>query len=74
MENAQKNLALACNRINKILIHILMNYVFGGEKGSHYLPDDLPDPINHYGMFKLKGEKYAQEILKDYFILRTSRL
>lgn len=37
-----------------------------------YLETDAAAPINVYGQSKLKGEQYVQEILTDYFIIRTS--
>lgn len=69
-----KNLAVACNTNNTILIHISTDYVFNGQKGSPYYPEELPNPINEYGRSKWEGEKMAQQILKQYIIVRTSWL
>tara|TARA_R110001632_G_scaffold132368_3_gene246822 strand:- start:3329 stop:4129 length:801 start_codon:yes stop_codon:yes gene_type:complete len=69
-----KNLALACKLKNVTFIHISTDYVFDGEKGSPYSVDDNPNPINVYGKSKWEGEKYIQEILDKYFIVRTSWL
>ena len=69
-----KNLALACKLNNVTLIHISTDYVFDGEKGSAYTVDDQPNPINQYGKSKWEGEKYVQEILEKYYIVRTSWL
>lgn len=69
-----KNIALACRENNTVLIHISTDYVFDGEKETGYTTEDIPNPINEYGRSKLQGEKYAQEILKNYFIIRTSWL
>ncbi|MDE3742212.1 dTDP-4-dehydrorhamnose reductase [Maribacter polysaccharolyticus] len=71
---AVKNLALACKKYSVILIHISTDYVFDGEKGAPYTVDDQPNPINMYGKSKWEGEKYIQEILDTYFIVRTSWL
>jgi len=71
---AVKNLAKACKKVNTILIHISTDYVFDGEKESPYTELDPPNPINEYGKSKLLGEQYIQEILKQYFIIRTSWL
>ncbi|MCK0144115.1 dTDP-4-dehydrorhamnose reductase [Arenibacter sp. F26102] len=71
---AVKHLALACENYNVTLIHISTDYVFDGEKGSPYTIDDQPNPINAYGMSKWEGEKYIQEILDKYYIVRTSWL
>jgi dTDP-4-dehydrorhamnose reductase len=69
-----KNLALVCKAENVILIHISTDYVFDGEKSEPYTVDDIPNPINEYGISKLKGEQHVQDILKRYFIVRTSWL
>lgn len=69
-----KNLALACKKHIVILIHISTDYVFDGKKGMPYTVDDTPNPINEYGKSKWEGEKYIQEILNKYFIVRTSWL
>lgn len=69
-----KNIALACKSHDTTLIHISTDYVFDGEKGEPYTVNDIPNPINEYGKSKLAGEKYIQEILEKYFIVRTSWL
>tara|TARA_R110001606_G_scaffold393219_2_gene562951 strand:- start:1869 stop:2645 length:777 start_codon:yes stop_codon:yes gene_type:complete len=69
-----KNLAFACKKRKVGLIHISTDYVFDGEKNEPYTTDDIPNPINEYGKSKLLGEKYIQEILVDYIIIRTSWL
>ena len=67
-----RNLAESCKKHNVILIHISTDYVFDGEKEVPYTIHDKPNPINEYGRSKLKGEQYVQEILDNYFIVRTS--
>ena len=69
-----KHIALACKEYNVVLIHISTDYVFDGEKDIPYTVDDLPNPINEYGKSKWEGEKHIQEILNQYFIVRTSWL
>ena len=69
-----KNLALLCRENDTFLIHISTDYVFDGEKKEPYTVDDIPNPINEYGKSKLLGEKYIEEIMKDYLIIRTSWL
>ena len=69
-----KNIALACKANNMVLIHISTDYVFDGDKGTPYTTQDKPNPINEYGRSKLLGEKYIQQILKKYYIVRTSWL
>lgn len=69
-----KNIARACKDHDVILIHISTDYVFDGEKDTPYLIDDDVNPINEYGKSKLQGEKYVQELLEHYYIIRTSWL
>lgn len=69
-----KNLAEVCKEFNAILIHISTDYVFDGIKQTSYTEEDVPNPINEYGKSKLAGERYVQEILDRYFIIRTSWL
>lgn len=69
-----KNIATACKNNDVVLIHISTDYVFDGEKEEGYSTTDLPNPINQYGKSKLAGEKFIQEILDKYYIIRTSWL
>ncbi|MBC30315.1 MAG: dTDP-4-dehydrorhamnose reductase [Muricauda sp.] len=69
-----KNLAEVCKENKVILIHISTDYVFDGEKDSPYLPGDEPNPINEYGRSKLQGERYIQDIMDGFYIVRTSWL
>ncbi len=69
---AVRILAEACSVNNCVLIHISTDFVFDGEKKEPYTEKDIPNPINLYGKSKLRGELYVQELLKDYFIIRTS--
>ncbi|WP_166959979.1 dTDP-4-dehydrorhamnose reductase [Yeosuana marina] len=69
-----KNLALACNEYGVILIHISTDFVFDGEKREPYVETDVAKPISVYGASKLQGEVEVQQILKEYFIIRTSWL
>ena len=69
-----KHLAIACKVTNTILVQISTDYVFDGEKNTPYTPNDRPNPINEYGKSKRKGEEHIQDILKKYFIIRTSWL
>ena len=69
-----KNLALVCKELDIDLCHISTDYVFDGTKEGSYMPDDPPNPINVYGQSKLAGEKNIQEIMKKFYIIRTSWL
>lgn len=68
------NLVQACSSKNSNLIHISTDYVFDGIKPNSdywYVESDLTNPINQYGISKLKGEQVALEYDKS-IVLRTS--
>ena len=71
-----KNLAIAANEQNSILIHISTDYVFGGDKEieSTYMEEEEKKPVTAYGITKLEGEKEIQENCSKYYIFRTAWL
>lgn len=71
-----KNIAEAVLPIGSRIIHISSDYIFGGGKTSDkpYTEDDNPQPINEYGLSKLRGEESLKESGASYTILRTSWL
>ena len=69
---AVKNLAEACKANNVVLLQISTDFVFDGRKKTPYNEEDEPNPLNVYGLSKLKGEKYVQNIMRKYFVIRTS--
>ena len=70
---AVKNLALISKQNDISLIHISSDYVFDGESYKPYLESDKTDPINFYGLTKLKGEEAIKKIApKNSAIIRTS--
>lgn len=69
-----ENLANACKNYKAILIHISTDYVFDGKQAKPYTEIAEANPLNIYGLTKLKGEKVVGELLDNYFIIRTSWL
>jgi dTDP-4-dehydrorhamnose reductase len=67
-----RNLAMICNDINSVLIHMSTDYVFDGAKKSPYVETDKTSPLNVYGNTKVSGERFAEAIAKKYFVVRTS--
>ena len=65
-----KNIVEAAQSAGSFLIYISTDYVFSGEKGN-YKETDKPDPINYYGLTKLKAEEIVQT-QPEYFIARPS--
>jgi len=66
-----RNIAEAVKTSRAFLICISTDYVFNGEKGN-YTETDPPDPINYYGLTKLKAEELVEDVLDKYCIARTS--
>lgn len=71
-----RNLAIACNINNIILVHISTDYVFEGNLDIEkcYLETDTPSPINIYGLTKLNGENEIIKNCNRYYIFRTAWL
>jgi dTDP-4-dehydrorhamnose reductase len=66
--------AEAARKSGAKLVYVSTDFVFDGTKGSAYLEDDCPNPINVYGRTKLQGEQLVKQILDEYFIVRTAWL
>ncbi len=69
-----ENLAKICAKNDVELVYISTDYVFDGNKSEAYLPYDEPNPLNVYGLTKLKGEQAVQKYCEKYYIVRTSWL
>ncbi len=65
-------LAQNCNQIGARLIHISTDYVFDGTANEPYNEDYPVNPVNYYGLTKLKGEEKAIEHNSSSIIIRTS--
>jgi dTDP-4-dehydrorhamnose reductase len=69
-----RNLAQLCQKIGATMVHISTDYVFDGKKGTPYLEDDSPNPLNTYGVTKLAGEYFVRNYSEKHLIIRTSGL
>ncbi len=69
-----KNISIIAKEKDAVLIHISTDYVFDGKEEKIYKEDDKVNPLSIYGKSKLEGERFVQEILEKYFIIRTAWL
>ena len=68
------NVARVCEDLGCILVQISTDYVFDGQKRTPYTEEDLPRPLNVYGVTKLAGEHFVHAYCEKHFIVRTSGL
>jgi len=68
-----KNVAELAARTGAFLVYVSTDYVFNGKKGC-YKETDQTDPVNYYGLTKLKAEKVSLQFAPDCCIARTSVL
>ena len=68
-----KNIAEACKIANCKMIYISTDYVFDGQGENPWNADFKGfKPLNQYGKTKLQGERFVEEILEKYYIVRIS--
>ena len=67
------NLAQACKILSVPFVHISTDFVFHGDKGVPYLPNDEINPLGVYGASKAEGEQLITEFYpENSAIIRTS--
>ena len=64
------NLVSCCRKYGIHLIHISTDFIFDGLKG-YYTEEDLPCPVNYYGLSKLRSEELIRESGIEATVLRT---
>jgi dTDP-4-dehydrorhamnose reductase len=69
-----RNLAMLARDLDAVLMHVSTDYVFDGSKGSPYVEEDKPLPLNAYGITKLAGEHFVRATAPKHFVIRTSGL
>jgi dTDP-4-dehydrorhamnose reductase len=69
-----RNIAMVCDEKHMTNVYISTDFVFDGKKKTFYLEDDLPNPINTYGLSKYAGEIFTRNYCTDYYIIRTSSI
>ncbi len=65
------NIAIVCKRLNIPFVHISTDHIFSGNN-SYYEENDIPEPLNYYGLTKLNAEKSVKKINPDSLIIRTN--
>lgn len=65
-------LASACAKYNTKFIHISTDYVFDGTSPEPYKEDTRANPVNAYGVSKLRGEALCLFYNPDAVIIRTA--
>lgn len=69
-----ENLAKTCGNLDIPLVYISTDYVFDGTGSTPLKTDNQTNPINNYGLTKLKGEETVKKYCQKYYIARTSWL
>lgn len=69
---AVRDLAEICQNLNIRFVHYSTDYVFDGKKGSPYEEDDLPSPVQTYGVSKVAGEYMALAFNPKSIVIRSS--
>jgi dTDP-4-dehydrorhamnose reductase len=63
-----RNVATITKEIGATAVFISTDYVFDGTKKEPYTEDDVPAPINTYGISKLAAEHFTRQNPKHYII------
>jgi len=61
----------ACKRNSTTLVFISSSHVF---TKKNKVEEEKPNPINYYGQTKFEAEAYVRKNIKDYIILRLTKL
>lgn len=67
---AVRNLSKLCDKRNICLVQFSTDSVFDGRKGDLYTEDDLPNPLNLYGMTKHMGDLFVRNLCRNHYIIR----
>lgn len=66
------HLARAAADAGALLVHVSTDYVFDGAQSRPYVEEDVPRPINAYGISKRAGEMMVEAAGAPALLLRTS--
>jgi len=63
-----RNIAMITKEIDATTVYISTDYVFDGSKKEPYTEEDIPAPLNTYGISKLAAEHFTKQNPKHYII------
>jgi dTDP-4-dehydrorhamnose reductase len=63
-----RNVALISKELGAVNVYISTDYVFDGQATVPYTEEDVPHPINTYGVSKLAAECFTQQAPKHYVV------
>ena len=63
-----RNVTVISKEIGATAVFISTDYVFDGIKKEPYTEDDVPAPVNTYGISKLAAEHFARQNPKHYIV------
>ena len=63
-----RNVAIITKEIGATTVYISTDYVFDGSNNKPYTEEDIPAPLNTYGISKLAGEYFTKQNPKHYII------
>lgn len=66
-----ENITQLAAKYGKRLVYISTDFVFDGTK-DYYVEDDIPNPVNWYGVTKFEGEKIIRNYDENSTIIRIS--
>ena len=69
-----ENVAKIAKKLNIPIIYTSTACVFDGEQNTPYKIFDRTNPVNVFGLSKLKGEEAIRKITKKHYIIRTGSL
>lgn len=69
--NAVEQIVKLSNKYQAHLIHFSTDFIFDGIKGN-YSEEDIPNPINYYGLSKLESENIVTSNCLKWTIIRTA--
>jgi dTDP-4-dehydrorhamnose reductase len=65
------NVALACRRIDAVMVYLSTISVFDGTKREPYTEFDTPQPQSFYSQSKYRGELIVESLVSRYYIVRA---